>query len=86
MTAKGYVWIWVWLAGLMLAGVAVSYLPNVTHQIIVLAVLALSTIKAMLVAGYYMHLKFDSRFLTLVAVLPIPLVFFLAVILLLDFP
>ena len=85
MTTKRYVLIWVWLAGLMLLGVFLSSL-HIPHRTVVLAVLGLSTVKALLVAGYYMHLKFDARFLTLVAVVPIPLTILLVLILLLDKP
>jgi len=85
MTPGRYVWIWVWLAGLMLLGVLLSRLP-IPHRTVVLVVLGLSAIKALLVAAYYMHLKFDARFLTLVAVIPIPLCLILAIALLLDKP
>jgi len=85
MTYKQSVVIGVWLAGLLLLGVTLSSLP-VAHRTIVLAVLALSTVKAVLVAAYYMHLKIDSWFLTMVAAVPIPLAVILIVILLLDRP
>ena len=85
MTFRKYVLIWVWLAGLMLLGVALSYLP-ISVRTLVLLVLTLSAIKALLVAAYYMHLKFDARFLTLVAAIPIPLVIILIIALLLDKP
>lgn len=85
MSSGKYVLIWVWLAGLMLLGVLLSRLP-ISHRTVVLVVLGLSTVKAVLVAGYYMHLKFDTRFLTLVAVIPIPLCLILAIALLLDKP
>lgn len=68
-----YLWIWAWLAGLMLLGVALSALP-VAKSVIVLAILALSSIKATLVALYYMHLKFDRRTLTFVAVFPLVII------------
>lgn len=85
MTYAKYVWIWVWLAGLMLLGVLASSLP-VAHRAIVAIVLALSTVKALLVALYYMRLRFDARFLAWVAMLPIPFGVILAVIVLLDKP
>ena len=68
-----YLWVWVWLAGLMLLGVFFSRLP-VSTRLIALLILSLSTIKAMLVVLYYMHLKFDRRWLVLVAVFPLVLV------------
>jgi len=84
-TYRQSVVIGVWLACLVLLGVTLSSLP-MAHRTVVLAVLALSTVKVVLVAAYYMHLKFDPRFLTLVATAPIPLAVILAVILLLDRP
>jgi len=68
-----YVWIWVWLAGLMLLGVALSEWPilPLPRPMIVLTVLGLSTVKAVLVAWYYMHLKFDRRWLIGVAAFPL---------------
>ena len=73
VSAKTYLAIWGWLAGLMLLGVLLSELP-IPKRTIVLLVLALSSIKATLVALYYMHLKFDRRVLTLVLLFPFALV------------
>ena len=72
-STKRYVVIWGWLAGLMLLGVALSELPIPKVQI-VLIVLGLSTIKAVLVGMYYMHLKIDARLLRLVAIGPLGLI------------
>ena len=85
MKLSRYLVIWAWLAGLMLLGVCLSFLP-ISHMTLVLLVLGLSAIKAILVGMYFMHLKFDPRFLTFVAVIPIPFALALAVILLLDKP
>ena len=85
ISTKQYVLIWVWLAGLMLLGVALSELP-IPHRTVFLLVLGLSTIKALLVAAYYMHLRFDDRFLTIVALAPIPFGLVLLATLLLDKP
>ncbi len=85
ITQRQYVVIWVWLAALMLLGVLLSSL-HLPHRTVVLAVLGLSTIKAVMVAAYYMHLKFDAKFLTVVAAIPIPFGVMLAVMILLDKP
>ena len=66
-------------------GGALSSLP-ISVRTLVLLVLTLSAIKALLVAAYYMHLKFDARFLMLVAAIPIPLALILVIALLLDKP
>ncbi len=73
VSSAKYLWIWVWLAGLMLLGVFLSTFP-MSKQAIVVLILLLSTIKATLVALYYMHLKFDRRWLSLVAVFPLVLI------------
>ena len=72
-SARLYLIIWAWLAGLMLLGVLLSELP-ISKTTIVLLVLALSSIKAFLVALYYMHLKVDRRLLALVVLAPFLLV------------
>lgn len=65
--------IWGWLAVLMLASVLLAELP-LPKSTIVLTVLALSTVKAILVALYYMHLKFDQRLVSFVALFPLLLI------------
>ena len=70
---RTYLIVWGWLAGLMLISVLLSELP-LPGRTITLIVLALSTVKALLVALYYMHLKFDRRWLAFVAIFPLILV------------
>ncbi len=70
---RHYFIIWAWLAGLMLAGVLLSELP-IPKVAVVLLVLFLSSIKALLVALYYMHLKMDRRLLSFIAVAPLVLI------------
>ena len=72
-SAKTYLAIWGWLAGLMLLGVLLSELP-ISKATVVLLVLGLSSVKALLVVLYYMHLKFDRRLLALVLLAPVVLV------------
>ena len=76
VSARTYLLIGVWLAALMLAGVLLSelHILPVPRAGIVLLVLGLSTIKALLVAGYYMHLKIDRRLLAVVAIAPFALI------------
>ena len=69
-TVRTYVTIWVWLASLMFLGVLLSEL-HISKRTIVLTVLGLSSIKAVLVAMYYMHLKVDQRLLTWVLLAPV---------------
>ena len=72
-STQTYLVVWGWLAGLMLLGVVLSALP-IAKITIVLIVLALSSVKATLVALYYMHLKMDRKLLALIAVIPLLLV------------
>jgi len=72
-STRTYLAIWGWLAGLMLLGVVLAELP-ISKLWIVLMVLALSSVKALLVALYYMHLKMDRWVLWLVAVAPLALI------------
>ncbi len=72
-SAKTYLVIWGWLAGLMLVSVLLSGLP-IAASTVAWLVLILSTVKALLVSLYYMHLKFDRRWLTYVAVFPLAIV------------
>ncbi len=69
-SAKTYVVVWGFLAGLMLVSVLLSGLP-ITARTVAWMVFALSAIKACLVALYYMHLKFDRRWLLIVAAFPL---------------
>ena len=76
VSTRLYLAIWGWLAGLMLLGVFLSETPvlRVPHAGIVFIVLVLSSIKAALVALFYMHLKEDRRLLALVALAPFGLI------------
>ena len=73
-----YLVIGIWLAGLMLVGVLVSEMAGGILPLprwgVATLILALSTVKATLVALYYMHLRFDRRLLALVALAPLLLV------------
>ena len=75
-STKTYLAIWGWLAVLMLVGVALSerHILPFPRWGIILTIVALSTIKAALVALYYMHLKLDRRVLTFIALTPLVLI------------
>ena len=75
-SAKLYLFVWFWLAALMLLGVFLSeanILP-VSRGVIIAIIVGLSTIKAVLVALYYMHLKLDRRILAFIALTPFVLI------------
>ena len=72
-TGKRYLVVWGWLAGLMLLSVLLSGLP-ISASTVAWMVLGLSTVKAALVSMYYMHLKFDRRWLLAVVGFPLLLI------------
>ena len=69
-TPRIYLIVWGWLAGLMLLSVLLSRFP-ISASTVVSVVFILSAIKACLVALYYMHLKFDRRWLVVIALFPL---------------
>lgn len=73
VSSKLYLVIGAWLAGLMLLSVVLTEM-HVAGKVIVQIVVGLSTIKAFLVALYYMHLKSDRRILLVIAVFPFILI------------
>jgi len=74
-SARVYLIVWAWLAGLMLLGVVLAESGlALTPALVVAAVLSLSLVKAVLVILYYMHLKTDRRLLALVLLAPFVLV------------
>ena len=75
-SVKTYLAIWGWLAALMLLGVVLSernILPFPRWGVI-LTIVMLSTIKAVLVGMYYMHLKVERRLLAFIALGPLLLI------------
>ena len=79
MTPAKYLVIWGWLTGLLVLSAVLSGLP-LSKAAIASLILTLSTVKAILVVQYYMHLKFDRRWLTAVVAFPF-LIILLAVLL-----
>ena len=75
-TVRTYLAIWVWLAGLMILGVVLSEMQglHIAKHAVVKIVVGLSTIKATLVALYYMHLKMDRRLLTWILLAPFTII------------
>ena len=82
-THPNYLAVWIWLAALMLLSVSAAYLPAAAVVVIGI-ILALSFMKAVLVACYFMHLKFERRILLLAVILPLVLAAMLVVALLPD--
>lgn len=68
-----YVAIWVWLAVLTGVELAVAFLEHWPKPVVIVILVGLAIWKALLVALYYMHLRFESYRLRILAVAPLPL-------------
>ena len=78
-----YMGVFWWLLGLTIAKVAVAYSP-LPKPIMVILLVGMAFTKAAMVALYFMHLKFERSTLTLIALTPLILCIFLALMLLPD--
>ncbi len=79
-----YVAVWVWLVVLMIVGVLASYLP-LGRSVVVVLIFVIAAAKATLVGLYYMHLKFESRLIHAMVIIPVVLVIGLTFLLFPDF-
>jgi cytochrome c oxidase subunit IV len=68
-----YIGIWVMLAVLTGVELGVAFLPF-SKTIIILLLVGLAFWKALLVALYFMHLRFEPNRLRILAVAPLPLI------------
>ena len=75
-----YMGVFWWLLALTIIEVAVIYLPIAKFAITIMLI-TMAVTKAVLVALYFMHLKFERRTLALVAVSPFVLCVFLILML-----
>jgi caa(3)-type oxidase subunit IV len=83
-THPNYVKIWVWLLGLMAAGLAATLTPG-GQAIGVTLIFATATAKALLVALNYMHLRSEPRLICVIALVPVVFALILAIALFPDF-
>jgi cytochrome c oxidase subunit IV len=79
-----YLAVWGGLFVLTVIEVAAVYL-RIPRHLLVLALLLLAAWKVLLVALYFMHLKFEPKRLALVALAPLPLGLILVVAVLQEF-
>jgi len=77
--APNYVAVWAALAVLTMVELAVVYVGMPRHVMIVTLV-ALALWKALLVALYFMHLRFEPKRLLYVVLAPLPLALILVVV------
>lgn len=79
-----YIAVWGGLAALTVIEVAVAYL-RIERHLLVLTLLLLAVWKVLLVALYFMHLRFEPKRLALIAMTPLPLGVLLVVAVLQEF-
>jgi cytochrome c oxidase subunit 4 len=79
-----YMAVWALLAVLTLVEVGVAFL-GFSRRATVLILVGLAIWKALLVALYYMHLRFEPRRLVVMVIAPLPLAVILVVAALTDF-
>jgi cytochrome c oxidase subunit 4 len=75
--APKYMLIFLFLFILTVAEVLVAFVSHMPKVALILILLVLALWKALLVALYYMHLKFEPKKLWIVAAVPLPLVLIL---------
>lgn len=64
--------VWAYLLGLTIVEVGVAFLPW-SKQVLILLLLGLAIWKALLVALYFMHLRFEKNRMRIFAIAPLPL-------------
>ncbi len=68
-----YVGVWFYLAVLTAVEIGVAFLSHLPKAVLMLALVLLAIWKALLVALYFMHLRFESNRLRIMAIAPLPL-------------
>jgi len=76
--------IWLYLAILTILEVLVAFLA-IPKWMIVVSLLIMAVWKALLVALYYMHLKFEPNRLRLVALAPLPAVAIMIIAIMMEY-
>ena len=75
--APNYMLVWFILLILTIAEVGVAFGLPMSKEFLIIALLILAVWKALLVALYYMHLKWEPKKLWLIVAAPIPLIIIL---------
>jgi len=78
-TRPNYILIWVYLFFLTVVEVAAAFVSHIPKQWLILILIFLAIWKALLVALYFMHLKFEPWRLRVIFLVPLPLAFILVV-------
>jgi cytochrome c oxidase subunit IV len=72
-TRPNYMLIWLYLFVLTVIEVGAAFLSHIPKHWLILILLFLAVWKALLVAMYFMHLKFERWRLRMVFIVPLPL-------------
>lgn len=81
-----YLAVWFWLALLTAVEVLVAFITHLPRHVLILALLFLAVWKALLVALYFMHLRFEPKRLLIFAVAPLPLAVIFVMAIMQEFP
>jgi cytochrome c oxidase subunit 4 len=68
-----YIAIWLLLAALTFLELGVAFLGHLSKTTIILILVFMAIWKALLVALYFMHLRFETNRLRILAIAPLPL-------------
>ena len=79
-----YMAIFGWLGILTAAEIGVTFVHAIPHLVMAAILIVMALAKAVLVAAYFMHLKFEKRTLALIAVVPLILCTFMLFMLVPD--
>lgn len=80
-----YMAVWGGLFLLTMAEVGVAFLEFLPKVVIVWMLIGMAVWKALLVALYYMHLRFEPKRLRMMVVAPLPLVVILVVAMMMEY-
>ena len=80
-----YMMVWLALFVLTAVEVGVAFLSGLPDVLLLWILVGLAIWKAVLVAMYYMHLKFERLRIIMLAAVPLPLAFILVLIVLVEY-
>lgn len=79
-SSPNYYLIWLYLLLLTVAEVLVAFVSHLPDVVLIVILLGLAVWKALLVALYYMHLKFEPPRLVLLVLLALPFAILLSLV------
>ena len=82
--APNYMLIWLYLFILTAVEVGVAFMP-ISRGLVVTALLIMAFWKALLVALYYMHMKWEPARLRIVALVPLPAVAIMIIVIMMEY-